>query len=249
MNQIQLYNLLDITTLDNLDNETRIEAFINDINDNYSSSKTELKPSAICVYPNLVKIAKNKIRIPNTYIACVVGGFPSGQTFPAIKMMETKMAIDEGADEIDLVINRGLLFQKEFQRLAIEVKSVKEICGFKKLKVIIESGELETKENIYLAASIALEMGADFVKTSTGKIVQGATPDAVDAICDALLYHQEKTGNKKGIKISGGISDITTANQYISILENKLGLDWIRPELVRIGASKLAKEIVTNLHV
>lgn len=242
----KLFGLLDITSLDPLDDEIKIIGLARKVCNVYESTDEAFLPAAICVFPNWIfSLKENCNSLPIEY-ACVVGAFPLGQTFTQVKMLETHAAIEKGATEIDMVINRGLFLSGKLEDCAIEIKLLKDIVGNRRLKVIIESGELDTEQNINGAALLALHTGADFVKTSTGKSTTGATPEAVKYICNAIRDFYGETGNKRGIKISGGISTAEQALEYCEIIENILGKDWLRPELTRFGASKLANDILVK---
>jgi deoxyribose-phosphate aldolase len=160
--------------------------------------------------------------------------------------METHIAIEKGATEIDMVINRGYFLSGKLEDCGLEIKMLKEIIGIRTLKVILETGELETEQNITGAATLALHVGADFIKTSTGKSSVGATHEAAKAICFAIKDYYQETGNKKGIKISGGVSTVEQALEYCEIIEGVLGEDWLQPSLTRIGASKLANDVLNK---
>lgn len=242
----KLYGLLDITSLDTLDDEVKISNLANKVRNVYESTDEVFVPAAICVFSNWIFTLKESCDALPIEFACVVGAFPSGQTLPQVKMLETHAAIEKGATEIDMVMNRGYFLSGKLEDCAREIKLLKDIVGGRKLKVIIESGELGTEQNIYGAALLVLHTGADFVKTSTGKSTIGATPEAVKYICNAIRDFYGETGNKRGIKISGGISTVDQAMEYCEIIENILGKEWLRPELTRFGASKLANDILVK---
>ncbi len=240
----RLYALLDITSLDPRDDEVRILGLARKIRQVYESTDELFLPAAVCVFPNWIATLKeNCIGLPVELVS-VVGGFPLGQTFTQVKMLEAHAAIEKGATEIDMVINRGLFLSGKLEDCGIEIKLLKDIVGNRMLKVIIESGELESEQNIHGAALLALHLGADFVKTSTGKSTTGATTQGVQAICYAIRDFYGETGTKRGIKISGGISTGEQALEYCEIIETTLGPEWLRPELTRFGASKLANDIL-----
>ncbi len=240
----QLYSLLDITTLDPKDDEVKIIGLARQVRMVYEQSGEVFLPASICVYPNWVQVLKENARTLPIEFAAVSGGFPTGQTLTQVKMLETHAAIEKGATEIDMVINRGLFLSGKLEDCGVEIKLLKEICAGRTLKVIIETGELETDQNIYGASTLALHVGADFVKTSTGKSSVGATPHAARAICGAIRDFYKETGLKRGIKISGGVGNVDQATEYCKIVDEELGSEWLTPQLMRIGASKLANEIL-----
>lgn len=195
--------------------------------------------AGVCVYPMLVRYARKHLGNSNIRLASVAGGFPGGQIPLHLKEEETKFAIAEGADEIDMVINRGKFLEQEYNYTADEIASLKSICGNTTLKVILETGELGSLEMVARAADIAIKAGADFVKTSTGKISTGATPEAVMVMMNEIKKAFVSTGKKTGIKPSGGIPDAKTAAMYYFLVREVLGNDWLQSSLFRFGASRL----------
>jgi len=242
----QLYSLLDITSLDSKDNENKLIGLAAQVKQIYNETDEKFVPAAICVFPNWLETVRNNIGNTPVDLASVVGGFPHGQTLMQVKMLEAHGAFEKGATEVDMVINRGYFLSGKLEECGLEIKLLKEISGERSLKVIIESGELETERNITGAAILALHLGADFVKTSTGKSAIGATPEAVRYICNAILDYQNETGKKRGIKISGGVSTTEQAMAYCEIIDSVLGSEWLTPRLTRIGASKLVNDILVR---
>ncbi len=239
----KLYGLLDITSLDPLDDEVKIMGLARKVRTVYEKTEEIFLPAAICVFPNWIEVLKANAYALPVELAAVVG-FPTGQTFTQVKMLETHAAVEKGATEIDMVINRGYFLSGKLEDCGVEMKLIKEIAGSRKLKVIIESGELATEQNITGASILALHVGADFVKTSTGKSAIGATPEAAKYICYAIKDFYAETGLRKGIKISGGISTVDQALEYCEIIDSILGAEWLVPELTRIGASRLANDLL-----
>jgi deoxyribose-phosphate aldolase len=239
-----LYRLLDITSLDPKDDEVKIMGLARQVRRVYENTGEVFLPAAICVFPNWVAVLKENCYTLPVELAVVAGGFPHGQTLTQVKMLETHAAIEKGATEIDMVLNRGLFLSGKLEDCGIEIKLLKEIAGPRTLKVIIESGELSTEQNITGAAILALHVGADFVKTSTGKSAVGATPEAAKAICFAIRDFYNETGLQRGIKISGGVQTVEQAMEYCEIIESILGAEWLTPGLTRIGASRLANDIL-----
>lgn len=231
---ISLIQCIDFTTLDNTDNETKIKAFVEKANKGING----ILPAAVCVYSNFGRLTKslvdNKINV-----AVVAGSFPSGQTLSQVKINEVKEASNQDIDEIDIVINRGAFLDKNYSFVTNEIALMRNASQGKILKVILETGELIDTEKISIASQIAIDAGADFIKTSTGKSTIGATPEAVRTMCMVIKNHFEKTGIKIGIKPSGGIKTVDDALVYWNIVDEINGSQWLSPDLFRIGASSL----------
>ncbi|HKK10748.1 MAG TPA: deoxyribose-phosphate aldolase, partial [Bacteroidales bacterium] len=205
------------------------------------------KVAAICVYPNFSKLVSEELKNTNIKTAVVATGFPSGQTFREVKLLEVKKAVEAGAEEIDMVISRGVFLEKNYQEVFDEIKEVKKACADAHLKVILETGELENLTQVKIASHIAMEAGADFIKTSTGKINPAATTDAFLVMTDAIKEYHQKTGKKIGIKPAGGISDPETALKYYAIVKENLGEEWLNNQLFRIGASSLLNKLLHTI--
>ena len=204
--------------------------------------------ASICVYPVFVETVGLAAGGSKMAITSVSGGFPSSQTYLEVKMLETAMAIENGADEIDIVISIGEMLDGEYDLAGNEIETLRaEIGDDAILKVILESGTLSDPELIHKAATIAMEAGADFIKTSTGKNGIAATPEAAVAMCLAIRQFAEKTGRKVGFKAAGGISTAESAALYYSIVEEILGEEWLTPERFRIGASSLANNLLSEI--
>jgi deoxyribose-phosphate aldolase len=239
-----ILSCLDLTTLEGSDNNEKILSVC--------KKATDFSPNvaAVCFYPPFVRLAKSELKNTGVKVASVAGGFPSGQTSLKIKLDEVKWALEEGADEIDMVISRGKFLEGEYNVVFDEIAAIKVACGSAHLKVILETGELKTIANIRNASEIALNAGGDFIKTSTGKISPAATPEAFVVMLDTILEFYKKTGLKRGIKPAGGISESAQAIIYLNLLRATLGNEWTKKELFRIGASRLAdnvkKEIFSN---
>lgn len=235
----KIYSCIDLTTLNTTDTREDIWKFTDKVNNFEGSNPLIKNVAAVCVFPNLVKTAKESLTA-DVKIASVCGGFPSSQTFLEVKIAETALAISDGADEIDIVLNLGLFLNNDIKELCEEVDEIKEACHGAKLKVILETGALKTGEKINNASVLALYSGADFLKTSTGKVYPGATLEAAYVMCTAIKNYYKKTGIKKGIKISGGVSTVKDAVNYYTIVKETLGEEWCNQELFRIGTSRLA---------
>jgi len=235
-----MLSCIDLTTLEGTDNEDKIEQLCRKA---LQLEETKTAPAAVCMYPIFVKQAKKLLRNTSINVASVAGAFPSGQSPLFLRKAEVSYAIEEGADEIDMVISRGQLIQGNLDFIYNEVKTLKEACKDKHLKVILETGELIEPEFIYQASMVAMEAGADFIKTSTGKIAIGASLTAAAVMMTAINDFYHKTGNRIGIKIAGGVSSCETAAEYLKLTHSILGKDWLSNKLFRIGASRLADQL------
>lgn len=235
----KIYSCIDLTTLNTTDTKEDIWNFTDKVN-SFEGSNPEIdNVAAICVFPNFVKTVRESLTA-DVKIASVCGGFPSSQTFLEVKIAETALAVMDGANEIDVVLNLGLFLNGEIEELCEELDEIKEACHEAQLKVILETGALKTGESINNASVLALYSGADFLKTSTGKVYPGATLEAAYVMCLAIKNYYKKNGERKGIKISGGVSSIADAVNYYTIVKETLGEEWCNSDLFRIGTSRLA---------
>lgn len=200
--------------------------------------------AAVCVYPNLVAVAKDALAGSSVKVASVATAFPSGLSSLAVKLADTASALEGGADEIDMVIDRGAFLSGRFATVYEEIAAVKKLCGSVHLKVILETGELGTYETIRSASDLALEAGADMIKTSTGKTGTSATYPAALAMCDALRAFFRRTGERRGLKVAGGVRTTKQALTYLVIVKETLGDAWLSPDLFRIGASSLLDDLL-----
>ena len=242
-----LLNCIDLTTLNCTDTEESVLKFtekVNDLTDTYPDIPSV---AAICVYPNMAEIVNDTLEADGVNIACVSGGFPSSQTFMEVKVAETAMALHCGADEIDIVMPVGKFLSGDYEGVCDEISEIKDICGDKKLKVILETGVLMTAENIKKASLICMYSGADFIKTSTGKEAISATPDAALVMCEAIHEYYKETGRKVGFKAAGGINTVKKALAYYTIVKEVLGNEWLNNEWFRIGASSLANPLLKEI--
>lgn len=242
----KIYNCIDLTSLNSTDSKESIWNFTQKVNDLEGLDPELENVAAICVFPNLVHTVKEALTA-DVKIAAVSAGFPSSQTFIEIKIAETSLAIADGADEIDIVINLGQFLDKEYQEMCEEIMEIKEVCRDKSLKVILETGALLNSENIHKASVLSMYSGADFIKTSTGKGYPGATPEAFFVMCMAIKSYYKATNKKIGIKVSGGVSTIKDSVIYYSILKHVLGDEWCNNKLFRIGTSRLANTLMDEI--
>ena len=242
-----ILNMIDLTTLEGKDSPGKVKQLCYKaahLHDQYPGLPSV---AAICVYPNMVPIAKKALSGTNIKIASVATAFPSGMTSLKAKLAEVKSVVKAGADEIDMVISRGKFLCGEYQYVSDEITKVKDACGKAHLKVILETGELVTLDNVRLASDIAMEAGADFIKTSTGKVSPAATPPVVLTMLEAIRDFQSKTGKKIGMKPAGGIGTAKQAIQYLVMIKETLGEDWLSPDLFRFGASSLANDVLMQI--
>ena len=242
-----LFNNLDLTTLKTEDNEDSVLKFterVNAFDDQYPDLKNV---AAICVYPNFAKIVSQSLEVEAVNIACVSGSFPSSQTFTEVKVAETALAIADGATEIDIVIPVGKFLSGDYEGMCDEIEEIKSICGDRHLKTILETGTLKSVDNIWKASILAMYSGADFIKTSTGKQEPAATPEAAYVMCQAIKAYHDKTGRKVGFKPAGGINSVNDALVYYTIVKEVLGKEWLNNELFRIGTSRLANLLLSEI--
>ena len=244
---MSLLNMIDLTSLNTTDNKSHIIHFTGKVNSFSGRYSNIPNVAAICVYPNFVSVVKEKLSAKNVKIAAVAGAFPTSQTFRSIKVTECKMAIEAGADEIDIVIPVGAFLGKDFALVADEIREIKASIGERQLKVIVESGLLGDYEQIFKASMIAMDAGADFIKTSTGKTPVSATPEAAFVICRAISDFYSETGIRVGFKAAGGIVYPSDAVNYYFIVKNCLGEEWLNNTLFRIGTSNLPNNILSQI--
>ncbi len=238
---------IDLTTLNSTDNAVHGEKLALKVS-RFSESFPGLpNVAAICVYPTIVESVKKSLSASGVKLASVSGGFPSSQTFLDVKVLETIMAVGKGADEIDIVLNLGEFLFEEYSKAFKEIYTLKGACENARLKVILETGALKSYSKIWKASILAMEAGADFIKTSTGKLEPAATPEAAWVMCRAIKSYYEKTDIKVGFKAAGGIVETADALVYIGIVKDVLGPEWLNNTLFRLGASRLANNLLTSL--
>jgi deoxyribose-phosphate aldolase len=240
-------SMIDLTTLEGKDTEGKV----------YALCRKALRPdpadpsvphvAAVCVYPSMVPFVKKAVGESGVHVASVATGFPSGQTYLPVKIEETRRAVADGADEIDMVINRGAFLSGDYGRVFDEIAAIKEACGPAHLKVILETGDLGNYDQVRLASMIAMYAGGDFIKTSTGKVGTNATLPVTLAMLEAIRDFYHATGKRVGMKPAGGISNAKLVLAYLVVLYETLGAEWMTPELFRIGASSLLNDILMQL--
>jgi len=242
-----ILSMIDLTTLEGADTDKKVIDLCKKANSFKTLGKDIPNVAAVCVYPTMVKVAKKTLKGTNIKVASVAGAFPSGQSTLAIKVAEVNFAISEGADEIDMVISRGKFLEGEYNLVYDEIAAIKDFCKNIHLKVILETGELQTLTNVNRASVIAMNAGADFIKTSTGKINPAATEQATLVMLDAINNFYKENGKMIGMKPAGGISDPSIALNYLKLLENTLDKKWFCNEWFRFGASRLADKLVAEI--
>lgn len=241
------FSCIDLTTLNATDTMTHVKSFTERVNDFSNDYPTLPNVAAICVYPNMVQAVKETLKADNVEIAAVAGGFPSSMTFIEMKVKEACMAVERGAGEIDIVLPLWAYLDGNKLVCREEITTIKQAIGEAHLKVILETGALAEPEKIRHASMLAMEAGADFIKTSTGKMNPAATPEAAIVMCHAIKEFWMKTGKKVGFKPAGGISTTSEAILYVTIVKEILGDEWLNPQLFRIGASRLANNLLSDL--
>ena len=242
------FSCIDLTSLNSSDTVTKIENMTKKVN-NFQADYSDMpNVAAICVYPNFVKTVRDTLTANDVNIASVTGAFPSSQTFLEIKIQETRLCVQRGADEVDMVISIGEFLRGDYPLISHEVKKIRKAAGDAHLKVILESGSLQNSNEIYKAAVISMNAGGDFVKTSTGKEKIGATFEAAYVMCSAIKDYYEDTNEKIGFKPAGGISTPEDAMIYLAIVKNVLGDEWLNNKLFRFGASRLANSLLSEIY-
>ena len=238
---------IDLTTLNPTDNEERVRNFTQRVND-FEEKYPELdNVASICVYPNFAEVVNMNLDVSEVHTTVVAAGFPSSQTFSEIKVAECALAVASGADEVDIVIGVGQFLQGAYEEMCDAIAECKAACKDAIFKVILETGALKTASNIMKASILAIYSGADFIKTSTGKLDPAATPEAVLVMCKAAKAYYEQTGNKIGIKVAGGVRTPEDAVKYYCIVKSVLGEEWLTKDLYRIGASSAANNLLSAI--
>ncbi|CAN5426993.1 deoxyribose-phosphate aldolase [soil metagenome] len=240
-------SMCDLTTLEGADSVGKVKQLCYKAAHPHDSVDGIPHVAAVCVYPTLVRTAKEALAGTTIKVASVATGFPSGHYPLHLRLDDTRYAVSEGADEIDMVISRGKFLAGDYTAVFDEIVQIKEACGPAHLKVILETGELSTLDNVRKASDLAMHAGADFIKTSTGKVVPAATLPVTLVMLEAIRDYYYATGKKIGMKPAGGIATAKLAIQYLIVLRETLGQDWMNPDMFRFGASKLANDILMQL--
>jgi deoxyribose-phosphate aldolase len=240
-------NMIDLTTLEGKDTEGKVRQMCYKAMHPHQAMPDLPTTAAVCVFPTFVKIAKDALRGSNVKVAAVSTAFPAGQSTREVKIADTKFALDSGADEIDMVISRGEFLKGNYNFVFDEIAMIKDLCGDIRLKVIFETGEIGNLDSVRRASDIAMYAGADFIKTSTGKIQPAATPFVTLVMLEAIRDYYYATGRMVGMKPAGGISTAKAALQNLVMVKETLGSAWLTNEWFRFGASSLANDVVLQL--
>lgn len=243
----QCFNAIDLTALNSTDTVESITKMVERVNA-FESEYPELpNVAAICTYPNFAVVVKGALEVSNVEVAIVAGGFPSSQTFQEIKTAESSLAVADGATEVDIVLNLGLFYAGNYEEACDEIAEIKESIRNARLKVILETGALKTASDIKKASILSMYSGADFIKTSTGKVYPGATLEAAYVMCKCIKEYYDKTGNMVGFKVAGGVSSTDDAVKYYTIVKEILGEKWMNNKYFRIGTSRAANYILSSI--
>lgn len=242
-----LFNTIDLTTLKGTDSPASVARFTERVNA-FEEEYPELPNVAgICVYPNFAPVVRTVLDVSAVDVVCVSGAFPACQSFPEVKVAETALAVEGGADEIDIVLNLGNFLDDDYQEVCDEMIEQKHSCRDARMKVILETGALRTAENIRAASILAINCGANFIKTSTGKEFPGASLEAAYVMCQCIKEHYEKTGEMVGFKAAGGVATTEDAVKYYTLVKEILGENWLNKDRLRLGASRLANNLLSDI--
>ncbi len=242
-----IFNCIDLTSLNTTDSAESITGFVNKVNSFADDYPDMPEVAAICVFPVFTPVLKSTLKRENVKKAVVSAGFPSSQTFTDVKKLETQRAVGFGADEVDIVLSVGEFLEGNYDFVYEEITAVKDVMKDAHLKVIFETGALKVPEEIWMASLLSIEAGTDFIKTSTGKQQPAATPEAFYVMARAVKAFYDKTGKKVGLKAAGGISTSEDALVYYRIVKDVLGDEWLSNKLFRIGASRLANNLLSDI--
>jgi len=242
-----LMGSVELTTLKTTDSDESVLAFTERVNQFEEAYPTLPHVATICVYPRFAKIVSDSLEVEGVEIACVSGSFPSSQALIEVKTVETGLAVKDGATEIDMVLSVGAFLSGDYETVCDEIRQMKDACGDKKMKVILETGCLKTGKNIKTASILAMYAGADYIKTSTGKLEPAATPEAAYVMCQAIKEYYEKTGIQIGFKPAGGLNTVMDAIIYYTIVKEVLGERWLTNQWFRMGTSRLANLLLSEV--
>ena len=242
-----LMGSVELTTLKTTDSETSVMAFTERVNQFEEAYPALPHVATICVYPKYARTVSETLEVDGVEVACVSGSFPSSQSLIEVKTIETQLAVKDGATEIDIVMNVGAFLDGDYETVADEIQQQKEACGEKKMKVILETGCLKTASNIKKASILAMYAGADYIKTSTGKLEPAATPEAAYVMCQAIKEYYEQTGIQIGFKPAGGLNSVMDAVTMYTIVKEVLGEQWLTNQWFRMGTSRLANLLLSEV--
>ena len=242
-----LMGSVELTTLKTTDSDESVMAFTERVNAFDEAYPTLPHVATICVYPRFAKVVSETLEVDGVEIACVSGSFPSSQALIEVKTVETSLAVKDGATEIDMVLSVGAFLSGDYETVCDEIRQMKDACGDKKMKVILETGCLKTAKNIKTASILAMYSGADYIKTSTGKLEPAATPEAAYVMCQAIKEYYEETGIQIGFKPAGGLNSVMDALIYYTIVKEVLGEKWLTNQWFRMGTSRLANLLLSEV--
>ena len=242
-----LMGSVELTTLKTTDSETSVMAFTEKVNKFDETYPTLPHVATICVYPKFAKVVAETLEVDGVEIACVSGSFPSSQSLIEVKTVETSLAIKDGATEIDIVMPVGSMIEGDYETVVDEIEQQKEACGEHDMKVILETGMLQTAKNIKIASLLSMYAGADYIKTSTGKEKPAATPEAAYVMCQAIKEYYDETGIMIGFKPAGGLNTVMDALIYYTIVKEVLGEKWLTNKFLRLGTSRLANLLLSEV--
>ncbi len=242
-----LMGSVELTTLKTTDSETSVMAFTEKVNQFEEAYPTLPHVATICVYPRFAKVVSETLEVEGVEVACVSGSFPSSQSLIEVKTVETSLAIKDGATEIDIVLPVGSFLEGDYETVVDEIQQQKEACGDHDMKVILETGCLKTAKNIKIASLLSMYGGADYIKTSTGKLEPAATPEAAYVMCQAIKEYYDETGIMIGFKPAGGLNTVMDALIYYTIVKEVLGEKWLTNKYLRLGTSRLANLLLSEV--
>jgi len=242
-----LMGSVELTTLKTTDSDTSVMAFTEKVNQFDEAYPTLPHVATICVYPKFAKVVAETLEVDGVEIACVSGSFPSSQSLIEVKTVETSLAIKDGATEIDIVMPVGSMLEGDYETVVDEIQQQKEACGEHDMKVILETGMLQTAKNIKIASLLSMYAGADYIKTSTGKEKPAATPEAAYVMCQAIKEYYDETGIMIGFKPAGGLNTVMDALIYYTIVKEVLGEKWLTNKFLRLGTSRLANLLLSEV--
>ena len=242
-----LMGSVELTTLKTTDSETSVMAFTEKVNQFEEAYPTLPHVATICVYPKYAKTVSETLEVEGVEVACVSGSFPSSQSLIEVKTIETQLAVKDGATEIDIVMNVGAFLEGDYETVVDEIQQQKEACGDHDMKVILETGCLKTARNIKIASILSMYAGADYIKTSTGKLEPAATPEAAYVMCQAIREYYDETGIMIGFKPAGGLNSVMDALIYYTIVKEVLGEKWLTNKYLRLGTSRLANLLLSEV--
>ena len=242
-----LMGSVELTTLKTTDSETSVMAFTEKVNKFEEAYPNLPHVATICVYPRFAKVVSETLEVEGVEVACVSGSFPSSQSLIEVKTIETQLAIKDGATEIDIVLPVGSMLEGDYETVVDEIQQQKEACGERDMKVILETGCLKTAKNIKIASILSMYAGADYIKTSTGKLEPAATPEAAYVMCQAIKEYYQETGIMIGFKPAGGLNSVMDALIMYTIVKEVLGEKWLTNKWFRMGTSRLANLLLSEV--